>query len=74
MESTYGPLLGLFIVYNTYVPLLVNKEGIFPVAKGNRGEYRRVLVKGRNTILGVKDKGKRIYNRGALEASRKDIA
>jgi len=50
--------------------LLVNKEGISLVAKGNRGEYRRVLVKGRNTILGVKDRGRRMYNKGALEASR----
>jgi len=28
-----------------------------PVAKGNKGEYRRALVKGRNTTLGVKDRG-----------------
>jgi len=35
--------------------LLVNKEGISLVAKGNKGEYRRVLVKGRNIILGIKD-------------------
>jgi len=27
------------------------------VAKGNKGEYRRALVKGRNTIVGVKDRG-----------------
>ena len=40
------------------------------VAKGNRGEYRRALVKNRNTILGVKDRGKRIYNRGVSETSR----
>jgi hypothetical protein len=50
--------------------LLVNKEGISLVIKGNRGEYRRVLVKGRNIILRVKDRGRRIYNGGVLEASR----
>jgi len=27
------------------------------VAKGNKGECRRALVKGRNITLGVKDKG-----------------
>jgi len=27
------------------------------VAKGNKGKYRRVLVKGRNITLGVKDRG-----------------
>ena len=48
----------------------VNKEDISLVAKGNRGEYRRALVKSRNTILGVKDRGRRMYNRGVLEASR----
>ena len=39
------------------------------VAKGNRGECRRVLVKGGNIILEVKDRGRRMYNRGVLEAS-----
>jgi len=28
------------------------------------------IVKGRNIILEVKDRGRRIYNRGALKASR----
>ena len=50
--------------------MLVNKEGMSPVAKGNRGKCRRALVKGRNTILGVKDGGKKMYNGGMLEASR----
>jgi len=35
--------------------LLVNEEGIFLVAKGNRGECIRALVKGRNIILRVKE-------------------
>ena len=35
--------------------MLVNKEDISLVAKGNRGEYIRVLIKGRNTILRVKE-------------------
>jgi len=35
--------------------LSINKEGIFLVAKGNRGKYIRALVKGRNIILGVKE-------------------
>jgi len=35
--------------------LLVNKKGMSLVAKGNRGECIRALVKGRNIILGVKE-------------------
>jgi len=34
--------------------LLINKEGISLIAKGNRGECIRVLVKGKNIILKVK--------------------
>jgi len=35
--------------------LSVNKEGIFLIAKGNKGKYIKALVKDRNIILKVKE-------------------